>query len=772
MGDYRRQVAAAIQATAFHSPTSYSWFGRLSRKLSPLDKRALTPQSARYFLLFDLESRLYADFYCPGRATPSPRSFASCSTAHSIAFGAALAAANAGGGCREEGWQVFAVDGECVIVRRRGLQVWVNRRDCLVREGECLEIGTTVAVGVEKDLPNASPGFYVALGDKGLGYKDPAGLVRVYWNLTADGAVHFMRIVTERLNRANLAFRLKALQDPASYRRCDAAVLYIQKGDYPAARDALEESYPRIASHLKPAVPAFTKRLADGIGIAENVGDGDSFGLHRCRLLADGLIRAYERNITSTDERLRVVKERFSEDGISLDAPYLSAGSNDDYEFSRRCMRPSKIANVATGPVGTAESANAFLRTADELGGRLCQQAVWHNGRCNWLGAGDRRTEHGSQGQTRMALKALGAELYGGTSGIALFLAELHKATGNAQARETALGAVRHALSRADALRQSGRFGLYTGGFGIAYAAARVGTVLGEEELRLCAVKLLQHHMYSGGDDREFDIISGRAGAIATLLALRDVSGDPWLLDFARQLGDELLHAATVSRNGYSWASPDIPSRHNLTGFAHGAAGIGYALLELYSATDDARYRAAAEGAFSYESHWFDAEAGNWPDFRDEAGYEQRGRKRPLSFATVWCHGAPGIALSRLRAYEILGDELYKREAVAALRATRRVIETWLWSGHENYSLCHGLAGNADVLLSGYRMLGEEAAADAMLARQTGCAGVESYAVRGQPWYCGTDASETPGLMLGLAGIGYFYLRLHNPNLPSVLILA
>ena len=41
-----------------------------------------------------------------------------------------------------------------------------------------------------------------------------------------------------------------------------------------------------------------------------------------------------------------------------------------------------------------------------------------------------------------------------------------------------------------------------------------------------------------------------------------------------------------------------MPSSRNLTGFGHGAAGIGYAILELFHATGDAKYRRAAEAAF------------------------------------------------------------------------------------------------------------------------------------------------------------------------------
>ena len=71
MNNYREQVAAAIQATVFHSPTTYSWFGKLSERLPSSVKRALTPQTARNYLLFSLQLQLYNDFYCRGFAAPA-----------------------------------------------------------------------------------------------------------------------------------------------------------------------------------------------------------------------------------------------------------------------------------------------------------------------------------------------------------------------------------------------------------------------------------------------------------------------------------------------------------------------------------------------------------------------------------------------------------------------------------------------------------------------------------------------------------------------------
>jgi lantibiotic modifying enzyme len=59
--------------------------------------------------------------------------------------------------------------------------------------------------------------------------------------------------------------------------------------------------------------------------------------------------------------------------------------------------------------------------------------------------------------------------------------------------------------------------------------------------------------------------------------------------------------------------------------------------------------------------------------------------------------------------------------------------------------------------------------AQAQTAAETG---VERFERRRVPWPCGLyEANETPGLMLGLAGIGHFYLRMADPGrTPTVLL--
>jgi hypothetical protein len=764
---YRRKVVGAIRAVRIVSPARYSWFGERSPELPRHVRAALTPRSTRAYLLFALRQQLYDDFYCRGAATPAPFALGGSETRAMGPFAASLAAANAGRGTWEAGWEVSAVVDEqtgAVRVRRDGLELRARPQDCQVSGDAGLAPGVRVRLRMPQGMPATSPGFYLALGDEPLAIAQGETWVRLYWHLTAAGAAPFVARVTRALNAAGLPFRLKVVNDPSRFDRCDPAVLYLRTGDYAAAVEPLQELYAAVAATLRPGIPALTRPLAPGLGLAEDPGRGESFGQHRCGLLADGLIHARERGAGSVGERLRAVEQRFAAEGIGLEAPYLNRGPRDAYAF-----HPPPVARArGVGSAGRRVVAGAasYLEAAARIGERLAREATWWEDRCTWLGAAGEPSVDGRHGPSA-SYRTLGPDLYGGTGGVALFLAELSTATEDAATRRTAGGAMRQALARADDLES--RLGLYAGRAGIGLAAAYVGGILDDDELIRGARELIWRTLVDRRDDPEFDLISGKAGAIVVLLALRKLLEDDSLLGEAARLGDELIRRAHVSEEGYSWSAPSIPARHDLTGMSHGSAGAAFALLELSAATGEARYRTVAERAFAYERNWFDGERENWPDFRRRPGERDR-RGLPLRYGVAWCNGAPGIALTRLRAFALLGDEECRGEALAALRTTRAAVEEGLRSGIGNYSLCHGLAGNAAVLLYGAEVLGRDARDGRDLAHSVADAGLATYGSGAEPWPCGTPAGETPGLMLGLAGIGSFYLRLHDPARPNVLL--
>ena len=330
--EYVEQVRAAIRATDFHSPTTYSWFGRESPKLASRIRRAMTPATARNYLLHQLQSQLYTDFYI--RGTASPRIWGEDAGALDPAlFVAALSEANSGSGCCEDGWQVLgAANGE-VAVRRNGITLWVAPEDLVGLDESAATPGARLKLRLPKDLPNISPGYYLVLSQKGGPVDESARLVRLYWNLKAQGAEAFVRTATQVLNGMDLFFTLKVLNDPRSYSRCDAAVIYLLQQDYLATARKFGVIYAEVAPFLKSGTPVFTKAIASGLGLAEDPGQTESFGQHRCRLLADGMICAYEQGARSLEARLRTVTERYARDGISLSRPYLGSGSQDVYTF-------------------------------------------------------------------------------------------------------------------------------------------------------------------------------------------------------------------------------------------------------------------------------------------------------------------------------------------------------------------------------------------------------------------------------------------------------
>jgi lantibiotic modifying enzyme len=86
------------------------------------------------------------------------------------------------------------------------------------------------------------------------------------------------------------------------------------------------------------------------------------------------------------------------------------------------------------------------------------------------------------------------------------------------------------------------------------------------------------------------------------------------------------------------------------------------------------------------------------------------------------------------------------------------------------HSLCHGSLGNIEAFLSAWQVL-RDPRYHVQLEQLTALV-LDSIETRG--YLMGTPHGvETPGLMVGLAGIGYELLRLAEPDkVPSLLVMA
>ena len=346
-----------------------------------------------------------------------------------------------------------------------------------------------------------------------------------------------------------------------------------------------------------------------------------------------------------------------------------------------------------------------------------------------------------------------------GISGIAFFLAALAQQTGIASYRRVAHAAVRplRRLVSEEGERLVCEMGLGASlGLGsVVYALTRISQFLGEPELLAdarAAASLITSDLIA--DDHLLDIFVGAAGALLGLLALYEVSPAQDLLDRAVWCGEHLLRARTPSKADCRvW--PTIGGRHT-TGFAHGTAGIVYALLRLYALTGDASLLEAVQEGLRYEDRALVREAGNWSE---EVGGKE------TDYGISWCHGAPGIGLARIGGLPMLDTASIRQDIEMALQTTQQIGAI----GPDH--LCCGTCGRAEFLLTAARRLDRPELADVAMravgqmltrAEQRGVFVFDSVLPR---WVA------RPQLFHGTAGIGYTLLRLAQPDvLPSLLL--
>jgi lantibiotic biosynthesis protein len=127
--------------------------------------------------------------------------------------------------------------------------------------------------------------------------------------------------------------------------------------------------------------------------------------------------------------------------------------------------------------------------------------------------------------------------------------------------------------------------------------------------------------------------------------------------------------------------------------------------------------------------------------------------------------------MARLKLHRLLPEEPeILAEVEIALGTTGATLASASRERPGNFSLCHGDGGNADLLIIAADLLNRPELRNC--ADAVGLRGIGQFEDPALPWPCGVPgAGETPNLMLGLAGIGYFLLRLYDSqSVPTVLL--
>ncbi|MEP6621534.1 MAG: type 2 lanthipeptide synthetase LanM family protein [bacterium] len=448
--------------------------------------------------------------------------------------------------------------------------------------------------------------------------------------------------------------------------------------------------------------------------------------------------------------RLRGLSDEDLADQVDLIVGAFAAASGRGLRVKRRTpptpSAPSPLAPDAR-EITRDEAIHAARTIARDIGMRV---AMPGSATISWIGAGYLPAARCYE------VRPMSYDRFDGYGGMAVFFAALYVTTRDEEFRmlaQATLAPVRIRLDeieRVMQMRRTSDVGMGYGPASIAYALAETAHMLDDPALLDDARRLanLVTPLLVASEDTH-DIVAGSAGAVISLLALSDTLHDPALLTRADAFGAHLLRRRSIDGvTGLTvWRAPSGVAE---IGFAHGQAGIAYALACLARATANPSYAAAARDAIAFERACLHKEPST--ALIDE-------------HAAAWGHGTTGIALARFGDSAMHGDADTRTEIDAAIERACASFGTGV------DSFCCGDAARLDLLREASHHYGRPELI--ATARREAAALIKRAAARGG-YDTGWPIARRwePGLFHGTAGIGYTMLRLVEPSLPSLCLIA
>ncbi|MGC4808935.1 type 2 lanthipeptide synthetase LanM family protein [Micromonospora sp. DT228] len=519
----------------------------------------------------------------------------------------------------------------------------------------------------------------------------------------------------------------------------------------------------------------FTEALSAGFA---DVPDRDLLLASEQRQIAEQDVPSFHTTPGSTDlhDGYGLVATGFLESsGMAAVRRRLTEFGDDDLRSQLWCIRASMsgltVGALRAAPVESRAlpspplDAELAVRAARSVGDLLLDAAMITEADApSWLSLnflGDRYWTVGHAG----------LDLYSGVTGIALFLAQLGAVTGDERFQRPAEQLVAQLVDVTGQLATTADRGatLSIGGFGelggLVYVLSQLAELWCEPALLDAAHQAALLCRPRIAEDTTLDVIGGTAGTALAILTLHRLRPDDWTVDCLREAGARLAARAVPVPGGTGWIT-EFEAERSLLGFAHGASGIAYALASIAEVTGEEQLNELCGQALHFERHHLSRTRGNWPDLRTISG--------PDAFMDAWCHGAGGIAMTRAAMLRLPGlapwHDLARADLDVAIGTVcEDLVVDGRYVGIGNDSICHGDLGLVETLLTTGSVLADPTLT--LVGRQAARAVAEQVVAGGaRPGV--PQGVTTPGLLMGLAGIGYGLLRTVMPErIPNVLLL-
>ncbi|KAK4746381.1 hypothetical protein SAY87_012693 [Trapa incisa] len=273
--------------------------------------------------------------------------------------------------------------------------------------------------------------------------------------------------------------------------------------------------------------------------------------------------------------------------------------------------------------------------------------------------------------------------LYTGALGTAYLVFKAYEITHNENDLKLCSEIIRSCDSAA---RSIGRVTFICGQAGVYALGAVVAKQAGDD--RLLHRYLTQFRQIQLPGDFPNELLYGRAGFLwACSFLNKHIGVDTISKAHMRAVVNDMIRAGRqLARNGkcplmYEWHGKKY------WGAAHGLAGIMHVLMDMELKPDEVE---DVKGTLGYMvKNQFPS--GNYPS--SEGSENDR--------LVHWCHGAPGVTLTLIKAAKVFGSDEFLQ---AALEAGEVV---WNRGLLKRVGICHGISGNTYVFHSLYRLTGD-----------------------------------------------------------------
>lgn len=256
-------------------------------------------QEQKQRLIQHLCNTLYTKFYCGNEHALT--SFKMPSKKERSAFMDILSSSNHSTQKPDPNWKVYSIHPNGLAFAEKNNQLRTVHPNTYVPNPSQskLAVNQFIQFYRQKENRHAQAVFYYVYGNEYLA--PDCNMIRIYWNTTPAGAPLLLEQITTVLNEYRIPFNFKCLNHPTLYNRSDSAVLYFDKNNIAIVKILLEGIIKKIKPHLKSTTPYFTDIIHPGVSLAEDPGNGQSFGMSRCLLIAEAIHTAFQQKIAKED---------------------------------------------------------------------------------------------------------------------------------------------------------------------------------------------------------------------------------------------------------------------------------------------------------------------------------------------------------------------------------------------------------------------------------------------------------------------------------------